>query len=337
MTTRNLLPLIVGLALLGITLWGCGGDDGGGTPQVEDCGITVTAPALATLFQPGDDTQDVCTIRWSSTGDPAGVDITLRKADQEVGTIALAQADNGLYFWTADNMGAANGADYTIRVTASDDDTCYGDSPQFSLVNLDGCNFVFTNDMVDEYTDTEVLNLTWTSQHTSGSVDIELHTLGLGYLATIAEGTPDDGSFDWNVDSYHFSNYYEFYQLHLVDSSLESCTAVSDTFAILDSDICTIVVVEPAEGDSWSEGESRDIVLDAAIEVSAVELRLYVGSVFVGLIAQDVDITQASTYTWTVNDFDQVIGGNSNYRIRAYNVDDQYCVGVSQLFTIIPE
>jgi len=337
MISRSSLSLLVLLGLTGLLLYGCGGDDdGGGDPQPEACSITVTTPALGTIFQPGNDEQDDCTIRWDHTGSASAVNITLVKGGTDVGAIATGVANSGVYFWDAENLGANNGSDFTIRVTASDDDACFGESAPFTLVNTAGCFFTFTNDWRDEYNAGETLNLTWSSGNTTGSVDLQLHTLVSGFVGGIAEGVDNDGSYDWNVDSFHFSTNYGFYRVKVVDHDVESCYTLGDTFSIYDPDICSIQVVDPAESVVWEEGDQHDINLVVSDDVTTVDLRLYVGSIFVAHLALDLDVTTTPSYTWTVNDWNQDIGGTGNYRIRAYNSEDGYCVGVSEMFTIVP-
>lgn len=337
MNTRSLYLLVTVLGLASLALWGCGGDDdGGGTPEPEDCAITITGPATATVFQPGNDDQDDCTIRWNHAGEAPTVDITLHKAGQQVGVIAAGDPNDGTYFWEADNMGAANGDDFTIRVTATSEAGCFGESGEFTIINTEGCNFTFTNNWLSGYFENTVVDLTWESYHHTGSVDIELHTVVDGYRGSLVQGLPDEGRFEWTVDSLNYANFYGFYRLKLVDSNLETCYAWSDTFSITDPNICLIDVVQPAEGVVWAEGSDQDIVLSITADVSAVDLRLYAGSMFINHIAQGVDVTQDPSYTWTVNDWDNTQGGTSSYRIRAFNVDDDYCVGVSELFTITP-
>ncbi|PIE76139.1 hypothetical protein CSA17_03820 [bacterium DOLJORAL78_65_58] len=336
MNSRNLFPVLILLGLAGLCVHGCSEDDGGGgDPFPDPCSISVISPATGTIFQPGNDEQDDCTIRWNHTGEFSTVDITLVKGEADVGPIATDVANNGLYFWEADNLGANNGSDFRIRVCASAEPACCDESGPFTLVNTNGCYFTFTNEWQGEYDAGDTLNLTWNSENTTGTVDLELHTLATGFVGGIAAGVPNSGTYDWIVDSFHYATSYGFYQIKLVDHEVENCYALGDTFGIFDPDICSITVLDPARNVIWHEGEQHDINLNVSDDVQAVDLRLYVGNIFVEHIALDVDVTTSTSYTWTVNDWDQNIGGNSTYRIRAYNADDRYCMGISDVFTIV--
>ncbi len=327
----TILPLFI-LTALFFSAGGCGSDDPVDT-QAEACSVTVTSPVAGASFRPGDDIHETVHIRWSSGGDASLVKIELLKADIVLGIIHPSVNNNGYYRWTANNMGAANGADFAIRVSALSEDNCLGVSGLFTLTNTVGCDFEFTNEFPDTLFAGELFNLTWNSTNSTGHVDIQLRKQDQS-LGLIAVDIEDVGSYDWTVDSLHNGS-YGYYFLRVIDSDLEDCFADSVTFAMVDEDVCFIDVINPADAAVWVEGTSQDIMISAAVGVTSVDLRLYIGSVFLGAIASDVPVANFP-YTWNVDDFDNT-EGMTPYRIMAVNNDDNYCLGRSGDFTIVPE
>ncbi len=321
-------------------LWGCGGDDDPTDPPVEACSITVTTPVTGDAFVPGDPDNQTVRIRWDKSGDAARVSIELLKAGELVDVIAPNATNNGVYTWTASNMGAANGADFSVRVTALDEDNCLGVSGQFSLTNTVGCSLAFTNDFDHDITFVagDNLTLTWYSNSTLGNVSIELwrgddNTTPVGFITEAP--LPDTGSYDWTIDSLN-SGTYDFYTLKIIANGVDGCFAVSDTFGIADEDVCSINISSPQPDVVWTEGHTEEIDLIASDDVTAVNLRLYKGSEFLGNITYAVDgvLVADMPYSWVVSDFGNEVG-NTVYRIRAISIDDQYCIGISEPFTII--
>ena len=68
-----------------------------------------------------------------------------------------------------------------------------------------------------------------------------------------------------------------------------------------------------------------------------VDLRLYTGNLRVtrGLIIENFDSQNGTvSYDWIVTDFGHLGPSFSNFNIRAWDSDDEYCVGKSSVFTI---
>jgi len=318
---------------------GCGGDDDPTDPPEEACSITVTTPVAGDGFVPGDPDNQTVRIRWDKTGSASQVSIELLKAGTLVDIIASSAANSGLYVWTASNMGAPNGTDFTIQVTALNEDNCFGVSSPFSLTNIIGCDVTITN--VFEQGATLVagnaLTLTWDSASTMGNVSFELwrEDNDAGAVGFINEAPLDDtGSWDWTIDSLN-SGTYDYYYLKIIANGVEECVGTSDTFAMVDVNICTIEMISPQPDDVWTEGQPHIIDIVASNDVTAVNFRLYKGQEFLGNITFAPVLVTDIPYVWeSVDDFGNETG-NTLYRIRAVNVDDQYCVGESEPFTII--
>lgn len=320
------------LIILSLGLWGCGSDDPA-DPPTANCSISVTTPVAGDSYMPGDADHETIRIRWTHSGDGDFVKIELLKANAVVGVIhPSVSAAIGYYSWTASNLGEANGADFSIRVSTLGEEDCSDTSAMFTMTSIVGCTMDFSNDFPDSVVAGDIFHLTWDSHHTSGQVDIQLRKQDQ-LLAYIATRTEDDGSFDWEVDSFH-NGTYDYYFLRIQDSDVDACYADSVTFKMVDDDICSIVVSGPHSGAVWDAGTEQTIMLTATAEVNTVDLRLFTGNIYVGMIGTDISMDDFP-YSWTVNDFGNTQGPNS-YRVVATNSDDAYCTGRSGAFTITP-
>ncbi len=316
---------------------GCGEDDPV-DPPTETCSVTVSNPTSGSSFIPGDPDNDNMPIRWAETGEATRVSVELLKAGSVVGIISGSAPNSGFYSWTADNMDAANGDDFSIRITALGEDNCLGLSGQFSLTNTVGCSLdfltVFDPD-IDLIAGNE-LTLTWDSDHTLGNVSIELWRQDtdarIGYINDSA--LDDDGSYTWVIDSLN-SGTYQSYFLKIVANGVDDCFGISGDFPMVDDDLCIIGMMAPQPGAVWTEGQSYDIDISPSEGVTSVNLMLYKNFEFLGNINFAPILVEDFPYTWEqVSDFGNE-SGTDTYRIKAVNNDDQYCVGISETFTII--
>ncbi len=323
--------VLFAISLLGF--WGCGGDDDPVIPPEGQCSISVSSPSAGSQFRPGDPDHESVSIRWAKTGSATTVTIELLKGGAVVGAIDSGTANDGFYSWTARNLGAANGTDFSIRITAVGTQGCQDSSGLFSLTNTVGCSVVFTNEFPDEIEAGEILDLTWDSEFTTEKVDIQLMKGEFSeVVGFIAEGLDDDGSYEWNVDSLH-SGTSSAYYLRIWDSTLEmSCFSDSTTFRIIDPDICTIRVDNPGSGAVYNVGDQINITLVASPEVETANLKLYMGNERLGEIKMGLDMTNPH-FLWTVTNFGNT-EATDRYNVRVFNADDQYCKGQSRNFTI---
>jgi len=318
------------LVAISLGLWGCGDEDPV-DPPAENCSISITSPLAGTSFMPGDADHQELNIRWNKTGEADLVKIDLLKGGELVGNIHQSSPNDGFFSWTANNLGATNGSDFSVRVTAQGDDGCSDVSGLFTMTSIIDCAFDFTHEFRDSLVAGEVFNLTWDSNNTSGNVDIQLRKQdrSLGFIAT---GIQDTGSFAWNIDSLHNGSYH-YYFLRIMDSDVENCQVDGVEFWMIDEDICYIDVSVPQADAVWTEGEVRSINITGAAEVATVDLRLYMGNIYLGSIANNVSMDDFPL-SWSVMDFGN-IQANTAYKIVATSIDDEYCTGESGTFTII--
>lgn len=311
---------------------GCGGSDdpaepGGGGGS---CGIDITTPDPGDVFRSGQQLN----LRWDDSGG-GEVRITLVKAGAEQGEIAVT-ANDGYYRWTVSTMGAASGTDFGLAVTHTTLDCA--DTLAVELVNTEGCAFESTFLPTGPLQAGDDYEITWTSENTTGAVDIELwYHSGLVervFIALLAAATADDGSFLWeDVDSFHNGTANNYY-VRFADAAAEGCETNSDLFRIVDEDVCELSVLEPGSGDRYAEGGPMLIRFSGASSSGEVDLYLYEGTVnLVEYIANDVTLLDGQ-YTWTVTLPGGYAGSLTFFRVKIVDANDPYCVGFSESFTI---
>ena len=327
-----ILPVLLVLPVFFLFQSGCGGDDDPGDPQPEECSLTVTAPIAGSSYLSGERVG----ITWNKQGTAAQVVIELLKEGDQVAVIDTV-ANDRYQRWTADTMGAVSGDDFALRLTALGEAGCTDTSDEFTILDVSGCNLAFT------MADTAFLDagmqyeVTWDSEHTAGSVDLELMRGDLPDdepVGFIASNIPDSGSYLWTVDSLHQGT-YDYYYLRITARDVADCSAESNTFRINDDDICEIWINEPQPGVHWISGETRNIVFTAPDPATThVNINLYEGVQFVNNIAANVATTGAQqSVSWVVNTTGSASPGTT-YRIKISDAVDQYCVGWSEHFTI---
>lgn len=338
------LPVLLLVLTASLTQIGCGGSDDPVTPPPEECSITVTTPIADDTFQSGEQIR----IRWDETGTAEQVTIDLLKGGSLVDNIDTT-ANDGYKSWDASTLGAASGNDFSIRVLAVGETGCGDTSGNFTILNTEDCNFNFTIDF-DPDNDPEtvlILNageefeITWTSENTTGFVNIELLRGDLpddAPVGFIASNVLDSGSYLWTVDSLHEGTYDYFY-LRISDRNVAGCSAITQMFPIIDEDVCEIWVSQPQPGVTWDEGTTQTISFTAMDpNTTHVNINLYQGNVWVNNIETNLSIPSPGVeqdIQWVVD----TIGSTSStsFRIKVSDALDQYCVGWSANFTIPQE
>lgn len=311
---------------------GCGGDGGDGPPPPPECAISQVNTSQRDSWLSGDNVD----IRWTGNGVPGTVAIDLLKAGNVVATIAAATDNDGFYPWSADTGGQANGSDFGIRVTATGNAGCGDEVNGLTILDVTGCSFEFTSGLTDTLAGTQS-EITWTSNNTSGLVDIELWTSGFGstlgdLVGTVAVDAPDDGSLTWTLDSFN-NGTYSFYRYVIRDAQVAGCEAMSRQFTIVDSVLCTTSISGPSS-QPMQNGDQMSIRLEQVNGSGVVTLLLYAGGEFVpgGVIGTDISVLD--DMVWTVTDFG-FTGDNTRYNIRSVDSQDPYCIDRSDNFTIL--
>ncbi len=323
----GLAVVLCGLIVVGA---GCGSEDSAEV-EVLTCSITQLSVSGDMTWLTG----EPVSIRWSHNGTPKTVLIEALKDGVVIGTIAQNSANDGFHSWSAATFGQANGGGYGIRVSGTGGSNCADEISGMNITNVTGCEILLAV-LPDTLRAGRDYEISWSRQFTSGLVDIELwRGLGLGdQVGIIAFGIVDTGGFNWAVDSFHEGTRSD-YKIVVRDAQVDNCMAVSPSFMMIDNDVCTISVGGPAQGQVFDEGDVLAFQLVQTNGSHLINLRLYIGNIFIpgGFIADNVSTVRDTS--WVVNDFD-FDGGHTNFRVRAFDAEDRYCTGVSDFFTINP-
>ncbi len=230
-----IVPVAV-LVLLTLSLWGCTVDDEDSSlvgPPVESCSIEVTQPDGGERFLPGAVDSQTVQIRWDKTGPSLSVSIDLLKGDTLVDQIVSQVANSGFYSWRANNMGAEDGNDFSVRVSVNGSNDCLSTSGDFLLLNTNGCSVHFTSFPPDSVHVGDVISLSWESTDLPGLVSIELGIRGQD-SQIIETGLPIEGTYDWTVGTFGLGT-NDFYELRLRDTVIPKyCFGESERFKIED-------------------------------------------------------------------------------------------------------
>ncbi len=328
------LPILVLMLVLGA---GCGGDSGGDPDPAPDCEISGVNTSLQNSWLSG----EAVDIRWTGNGVPGTVLIELLKGGDVVATIAAGADNIGFFPWVATTTGQANGADFGIRVSGTGESTCSGEVHDLTILDVENCNFVFApisaaKDTIFAGQETEII---WTGDHTSGMVDLELWTTGIGgqlgnLIGLIAFDVPDVGSYVWTADSFNNAAVAN-YRYVIRDVMVDGCEAMSDPFTIFDDNLCDITVIGPSDGQVFAIGDILTFDFIQTNGFGVVDLRLYAGGMQVPNGDFGKNISVLDSFTWTVNDFG-FTQAFEVYNVRAFDTTDTYCIGESPRFTITP-
>jgi len=98
--------------------------------RIEEISITVITPYSDTIWTQGSSVD----ITWSSKGTISNVKIDLYKGSTFNQTIISSTENAGIYTWTEVDTSLADGTDYKVRVSSTDDSSVYGESAEFTIV-----------------------------------------------------------------------------------------------------------------------------------------------------------------------------------------------------------
>jgi len=198
------------LILVSISLWGCGSDEEGPTTvPTAACDIELTSLFTGERFLPGAVDSQTVKIRWEKAGSDPLVNIDLLKGGNDVARLVSDIANSGYYSWRANNNGAEDGSDFSLRVSSASSSDCSSTSGEFVLLNTIGCTLEFTNEFPDSLHAGDSLTLSWENNDIPGLVDIVLVVSG-EEPNTIATNQAPDGSYEWTVDTFGRGSFERF-------------------------------------------------------------------------------------------------------------------------------
>ena len=97
---------------------------------IEEKSITITSPTSSTVWTKGQSAEIV----WTSTGTIGLVNIDLYKGSTAVEQIASGTDNDGSFTWTTVDPSLADGTDYKIRISSSNNINIYDDSDVYKIV-----------------------------------------------------------------------------------------------------------------------------------------------------------------------------------------------------------
>jgi len=337
---RKTIPILALLLVLGLTMVqvGCSKDeDDPGTPPLP-CLITVTTPPAGESIFTG--TQ--VSINWNKNT-VGNVMVQLFKGAGLAGMISPSTLNDGFYPWLATTFDLGTGADYSIKVIHLDDSSCFGQSGLFELNDCSNCSIQFPwtpPDTIPDLLAGQDFEILWDNEFTSGSVDLDLWYEPFSQIGNlvgiIAEGLDNTGSYIWVVDSFHQGT-DEGYRFKIRDVDCDDCRDTSIPFMMTDEDNCSIEVLGINQGTTYRQGVILPISFTFENSSGVVDLKLYSGNepVTGGVIVVNFDTENGTlSYNWEVTDFGHTGQSFTNFKIRAWDSDDEYCMGVSSVFSI---
>jgi hypothetical protein len=340
---RTAIPSVILLLVLGFLLAqsGCSKDEDPVTPPPPACAITMTTPGdlVGQQFQTGEN----IAIRWTNTTG-GNVKIDLFKGDTSVGTIAAQTENDGFHPWNnCTTFGQDSAEDYSIEVSHLSAAGCGDRTNQFKMIDISNCFVTFTmSNPIADLEAGDLFTLTWDSGNTTGNVNLELWYEPFAQtgelVGVIAERLVDSGTYTWEVDSFNRGT-SEGYRFKISDDreGQHNCRDRSLPFRITDDVNCAIEVMGISSGQVFAVGTNVPLSFDFENSSTVVTLRLYTGNLQVpgGLITPSFD-TQNGTvnYDWTVDLYQHNLPAFDRFNVRAFDVDDEYCVGISENFTI---
>ncbi len=234
---------------------GCGEQgESDGVFSIPECALAITSPNGNETIPPG----SLRTIAWTSTG-PCGesLRIELLKDGIACAEIAGGTENDGAFDWTAEPCGDP-GCGYTIRIL--DPATGRSDESDAGFCICADCpQLVVSPNGGEEWEEGSVQEIAWTANGTcDASVRIELLEDGLPCL-TIADSTPNDGSFSWNAKRCAATSRYRVRVTGLTCGQSD----VSDAEFSIPLPPCEIDLRSPAGGEIWEAGTPRTIAWTA--------------------------------------------------------------------------
>ncbi len=340
---RKTIPILALLLVLGLILVqvGCSKDKDDPVTPPPDCSITVTTPVEGRSWFTGEQ----ISVNWNrTTGDD--VMIELFKGADLAGTITPSTANSGFYPWLkATTFEQASGDDYSVKVTHLKVSGCSDQSGLFELIDVSNCWIQFPWSLKDTIPDLTAGNnfefeIVWLSEHTSGTVDLELwyepYLQNETLAGIIARDLTDSGSYMWTVDSFNRGT-DDSYRFKIRDVDSQVCGDKSITFKLIDEGNCSIEVLGINEGHVYQQGEDLSISFSFENSSRVVNLKLYSGNIPVtgGIIADNFDTKNGTVnFIWNVTDFGHSGPYFERFNIRAWDSEDEYCVGKSVKFAI---
>ena len=292
----------VDLGLIGIYYVYYSVEDAGGnlTQESREVHVVETTPPAVTVTNP-DDGETVIrglneTITWNSTGN-VGAEVKIRVFKGALFLVLAESTPNdGSYDWAVPEY-FPDGSDYLIEVSSvanpSIIDTSDGPfelAGGITVTSPNGGESVALGA-------TEII--TWDSTDNTGADVTILVFKGTQFL-TLAESTPNDGSYEWTVQEYLPDG--SDYLIVVVSVASPSVFDTSDgAFTVYDGGGPPVTLTNPNGGETVIRGSTETITWSSTDNVGAnVKIRLLKGALFL-VLAESTPNT--GVFDWAVQDY----------------------------------
>lgn len=277
-------------------------------------------PSITIIKPSGGETyffQCNCDIYWSSEDEGDWVSIKLYQSGKVKENIA-SQTDNDGYFrWIITR--SYLGSDFYIKI--SDYENSYiSDTSEYFTIKYQSIG-VQSPTYSETWYKGEEYYITWTAELDEPFVDIEL-LWGDGYYNQIADNTPNDGKYLWEVPAYRESR--SDYRIKIESVSGQYASDTSSYFTISEKQI---YISSPTQGDVFRTGKKMQISWSGGVSGGGIRIDLYNGDSQWYLGSNDND----GSYSWEVP---TGYTTSSNYYIKITSDSDNNNYAYSSHFTI---
>lgn len=266
--------------------------------------VTVVTPNGGESFASG----SVCPVTWTS--DVTGfLRLSLQKAGVDYMLISAQTVNDGTFDWTIPQTIAA-GNDYTVKISSCLNPALSDVSDAaFEITGGSGSTItVLAPNGGETITSGTLSTIAWNSDVT-GNVRITLLKAGAHY-ALISAGTPNDGSFDWNVPIGLAAGSEYAVKIASVTNPLVF-DASDNYFSVVQGTTgTTVTLTAPNGGETFVLGTSNDITWTSDI-TGNVRITLLKGGVQVATLA--FGTPNDGLYTWTVS---QTLLPGTDYTVK---------------------
>lgn len=265
-------------------------------------------------------------IEWDPADISGNVTIDLYAGSNYLCPIISSTSNDGAYSWTVDDCGHGTMDDYRIKVTSLSDASYYDFSDNFQITarNIG----VLSPSSGDNLCEPNFKEIQWVSDCVPNETNVKIEAYkGSSRYTTITQSTANDGSFNWRVDA-SAEGYGTDYRIKVTSLADPTAYGYSDYFSI---EPC-ITITEPDPGEIWNIGDRNHITWQKGCAASgeSAKIRLYKGDDLQCIIISDV--ANDGDWVWTVTDCGG--GASSQYWIAILSLDNSYCYGISEYFTI---
>ncbi len=303
--------------------------------------ITVISPDAGEALQTGTSAG----ISWTYTGNPGSyVKIQLYQGSSLKSTLAskvkTGTGGQGYYEWRISSK-TTPGSNYSIRVTSTSNNACYGCSNGgFSILGPPLPTITVASPGGGEtWQAGKTWNISWRYTENPGTyVRIQLYRGQKLYCTVVSnksKGIDGEGSYSWTVpETVPAGNDYS---IKIYSTSKSAYYDQSPQFTILAAELPTITVTAPLSGDTWKMGKPQTIAWRySGNPGTTVRIQLYRNGSLNRTIVSRTSIGNngQGSYNWTVP---TNLSAGSQYSVKVYSISKTSYSGLSDGYFVLAE